>query len=45
MADESKLYKAENLGSGTFLISKPKRKKAKMRQTQLKNVRRGSRKG
>jgi len=45
LADESKLYKAENQGSGTFLISKPKRKKAKMRQTQLKNVRRGSRKG
>lgn len=45
MADESKLYKAENQGSGTFLISKPKRKKAKTRQTQLKNVRRGSRKG
>jgi preprotein translocase subunit YajC len=44
MADETKLYKAENLGSGTFLISKPKRKKAKVRQTQLKNVRRGSRK-
>jgi preprotein translocase subunit YajC len=44
MADEAKLYKAENLGSGTFLITKPKRKKAKMRQTQLKNVRRGSRK-
>jgi hypothetical protein len=44
MADETKLYKAENLGSGTFLITKPKRKKAKMRQTQLKNVRRGSRK-
>ena len=43
MADE-KLYKAEYLGSGTFVISKPKRKKIKMRQTQLKNVKRGSRK-
>lgn len=43
MADE-KLFRAEYLGSGTFVISKPKRKKAKMRQTQLKNVRRGSRK-
>lgn len=41
---EEKLFKAEYLGSGTFVISKPKRKKAKMRQTQLKNVRRGSRK-
>lgn len=43
MADD-KLYKAEYLGSGTFVISKPKRKKAKARQSQLKNVRRGSRK-
>ena len=43
LADE-KLFKAEYLGSGTFVISKPKRKKAKMRQSQLKNVRRGSRK-
>ena len=41
---DDKLYKAVYLGSGTFAISKPKRKKAKMRQTQLKNVRRGSRK-
>jgi preprotein translocase subunit YajC len=38
------LYKAEYLGSGTFIISKPKRKKMKMRQTRLKNIRRGSRK-
>ena len=43
LADE-KLYKAEYLGSGTFVITKPKRKKAKMRQSHLKNVRRGSRK-
>jgi len=43
LADD-KLFKAEYLGSGTFVISKPKRKKAKMRQSQLKNVRRGSRK-
>ncbi|HZL56770.1 MAG TPA: hypothetical protein VFC21_06805 [Bryobacteraceae bacterium] len=39
-----KLYKAEYIGSGTFLITKPKRKKAKMRQTRLKNLKRGSRK-
>ena len=39
-----KLYKAEYIGSGTFIISKPKRKKAKMRQTRLKNLKRGSRK-
>ncbi len=43
MADE-KLWKAEYLGSGTFVISKPKRKKLKVRQSELKNPRRGSRK-
>jgi len=41
---EDKLYKAEYLGSGTFLISKPKRKKIKMRQSKLKNPQRGARK-
>jgi hypothetical protein len=39
-----KLYKAEYVGSGTFLISKPKRKKNKQRQSDLKNTTRGSRK-
>ena len=43
MADD-KLYKAEYVGSGTFVITKPKRKKTKMRQSQLKNPQRGSRK-
>jgi hypothetical protein len=43
LADD-KLYKAEYQGSGTFVISKPKRKKAKMRQSQLKNPQRGARK-
>ncbi len=43
MADEN-LFKAEYLGSGTFVISKPKRKKTKVRQSELKNPRRGSRK-
>jgi hypothetical protein len=43
LADE-KLYKAEYLGSGTFVISKPKRKSIKRRQSELKNPRRGSRK-
>jgi hypothetical protein len=43
LADD-KLYTAEYLGSGTFKISKPKRKKGKSRQTALKNPRRGSRK-
>jgi hypothetical protein len=41
---EDKLYKAEYVGSGTFIISKPKRKKIKVRQSALKNPRRGSRK-
>jgi hypothetical protein len=41
---EDKLYKAEYLGSGTFVISKPKRKSKKVRQSQLKNPQRGSRK-
>jgi hypothetical protein len=43
LADD-KLFKAEYLGSGTFVISKPKRKKTKVRQSQLKNPQRGSRK-
>ncbi|HWC00121.1 MAG TPA: hypothetical protein VG672_25610 [Bryobacteraceae bacterium] len=41
---EDKLYKAEYLGSGTFLISKPKRKRAKARQSKLRNPQRGARK-
>jgi hypothetical protein len=41
---EDKTYKAEYLGSGTFVISKPKRKKHKVRQSHLKNPQRGSRK-
>ena len=46
MADEKvdKLYSAEYVGSGTFIISKPKRKKTKARQTNVRNPRRGSRK-
>lgn len=43
MADE-KLFTAEYQGSGTFIISKPKRKKIKARQTKLKNRQRGARK-
>jgi preprotein translocase subunit YajC len=41
---EDKHYKAVYLGSGTFAISKPKRKKMKVRQSQLKNPQRGARK-
>jgi preprotein translocase subunit YajC len=43
LADD-KTYKAEYVGSGTFIISKPKRKKNKQRQAKLKNLMRGSRK-
>ena len=38
------LYAAEYLGSGTFHITKPKRKQVKRRQSQLKNPQRGARK-
>jgi hypothetical protein len=41
---EEKLYKAEYVGSGTFIISKPKREKKKLRQSRVKNRRRGMRK-
>ena len=41
---EDKLYKAVYVGSGTFQITKPKRKAAKRRQTNLKSPRRGARK-
>ena len=43
MADD-KLYKSVSMGSGTFLITKPKRKAAKRRQSALKHPRRGARK-
>jgi hypothetical protein len=43
LADD-KVYQAEYVGSGTFKISKPKRKKSKVRQSELRNPRRGSRK-
>jgi len=41
---EEKLYQARYMGSGTFIISKPKRRKRKLRQTKLKNPRPGMRK-
>ena len=37
-------YAAQNVGSGTFLISKPKRKRLKLRQSRVKNPQRGARK-
>jgi hypothetical protein len=39
-----KKYQAEYLGSGTFVIRKPKRQKHKTRQSRLRNPERGSRK-
>jgi len=39
-----KTYKAEYVGSGTFLISKPKRKAGKKRAARLKKPQRGARK-
>ncbi|HEY1207333.1 MAG: hypothetical protein ABSH46_09690 [Bryobacteraceae bacterium] len=43
MADD-KTYRSTNVGSGTFIISKPKRKRAKLRQSRVKNPQRGARK-
>lgn len=43
MADD-KLYQAVYQGSGTFLITKPKRKGHKRRQSKLKSPQRGARK-
>jgi hypothetical protein len=40
---EEKLWRAEYHGSGTFIISKPKRKDRKKRQTKVKNPQRGAR--
>ncbi len=39
--DPTKLWQAKNVGSGTFLISKPKRKMTKLRASRVKNKRRG----
>ena len=41
---KANLYQAVNVGSGTFLITKPKRKSAKRRQSKLKGTVRGARK-
>jgi hypothetical protein len=41
---DQKEYSAEYQGSGTFIISKPKRKAPKLRQSRLKKPRRGARK-
>ncbi len=36
-------YKAEYMGSGTFRISKPKRKKSKLKEIRAKRLRRRAR--
>ncbi|MCS7315505.1 MAG: hypothetical protein RMI94_09720 [Bryobacterales bacterium] len=41
---ENKTYSATYVGSGTFIISKPKRNRKKLRQARLKNPQRGARK-
>ncbi|MEK7405549.1 MAG: hypothetical protein AAB225_10615 [Acidobacteriota bacterium] len=41
---DDKTYSATYVGSGTFIIRKPKRKSAKARQSRLKNRQRGARK-
>lgn len=43
LADD-KTYRSINVGSGTFLISKPKRKRTKLRQSRVRNPQRGARK-
>ncbi|MBV6431488.1 MAG: hypothetical protein IANPNBLG_01620 [Bryobacteraceae bacterium] len=43
-ATSEKLYSAEYIGSGTFIISKPPRKRKKIQQSRVRNPRRGSRK-
>lgn len=45
MADEKKeLWKAVYIGGGTFIITKPKRKRRKLSQQRAKHPRRGMRK-
>jgi hypothetical protein len=41
---EDKTYRAVYVGSGTFIISKPKRSKAKQRENRIHNPQRGARK-
>jgi hypothetical protein len=38
------LYQAEYVGSGTFIISKPKRNREKLHKSRVRNRRRGMRK-
>ena len=40
-SEKPNVWQARRVGSGTFAVTKPKRKKRKLRQTRLKNRRRG----
>jgi hypothetical protein len=44
MVNENTAYQAEYLGSGTFIIHKPKRNRRKLRQSRVKSPQRGARK-
>jgi hypothetical protein len=44
VTDEKTQYQAEYLGSGTFIIRKPRRRRMKLRQNRVKNPQRGARK-
>ena len=44
MVNDNNQYQAEYLGSGTFIIRKPKRNKTKLRQSRVKSPQRGARK-
>jgi hypothetical protein len=44
LANDSNLYSADYIGSGTFIIKKPKRNPRKRRQSKLKGLKRGMRK-
>lgn len=44
MANDTDLYKADYIGSGTFIIKKPKRSAKKRRLSKLKGPKRGMRK-
>jgi hypothetical protein len=41
---DEKVYRAEYVGSGTFIISKPKRRRSKLRLSRVRKPRRGARK-
>lgn len=41
---QANLYKCDYIGSGTFIITKPKRKTKKLRQSRVKSPQRGARK-